>query len=99
MTEVAVRVAPLSAARTGRGGHRMPPAMAPGPWGAPVVAHQVRFPLAGMGIGQQVAWYRQHARVARTVGLTIASSKHCPPVPRPLAAIRHLARAARGIWS
>jgi len=29
---------------------------------APVVAHQVRFPLASLGIGQQLAWYRQHAR-------------------------------------
>jgi hypothetical protein len=28
---------------------------------APVVAHQVRFPLAGLGIGQQLAWYSQHA--------------------------------------
>ena len=28
---------------------------------APVVAHQVRFPLAGLGIGQQLAWYRHHA--------------------------------------
>ena len=28
---------------------------------APVVAHQVRFPLASLGIGQQLAWYRQHA--------------------------------------
>jgi hypothetical protein len=28
---------------------------------APVVAHQVRFPMAGLGIGQQLAWYRQHA--------------------------------------
>ncbi len=28
---------------------------------APVVVHQVRFPLATLGIGQQLAWYRQHA--------------------------------------
>jgi len=28
---------------------------------APVVAHQVPFPLAGLGIGQQLAWYRDHA--------------------------------------
>ena len=28
---------------------------------APVVVHQVRFPLASLGIGQQLAWYRQHA--------------------------------------
>ena len=27
---------------------------------APVVAHQVRFPLAGLRIGQQLAWYRQY---------------------------------------
>ena len=27
---------------------------------APVVAHQVRFPLAGWRIGQQLAWYRQY---------------------------------------
>jgi hypothetical protein len=27
---------------------------------APVVAHQVRFPLAGLRIGQQLAWYLQH---------------------------------------
>jgi hypothetical protein len=26
---------------------------------APVVAHQVRFPLAGLRIGQQLAWYRR----------------------------------------
>ena len=26
-----------------------------------VVPHQVRFPLAGLGIGQQLAWYRRHA--------------------------------------
>jgi hypothetical protein len=25
------------------------------------VAHQVRFPLAGLGIGEQLAWYRRHA--------------------------------------
>jgi hypothetical protein len=28
---------------------------------APVVAHQVREPLAGLGIGQQLAWYRRHS--------------------------------------
>jgi hypothetical protein len=28
---------------------------------ARVVAHQVRFPLAGLGIGEQLAWYRSHA--------------------------------------
>jgi hypothetical protein len=28
---------------------------------APVVAHQVRAPLAGLGIGQQLAWYRRHS--------------------------------------
>ena len=28
---------------------------------ARVVAHQVRFPLAGLGIGEQLAWYRRHA--------------------------------------
>ena len=28
---------------------------------ASVVPHQVRFPLAGLGIGQQLAWYRRHA--------------------------------------
>jgi hypothetical protein len=27
----------------------------------PVVAHQVRFPLAGLAIGQQLAWYREHS--------------------------------------
>jgi len=27
---------------------------------APVVAHQVRCPLAGLRIGQQLAWYRRH---------------------------------------
>jgi hypothetical protein len=26
---------------------------------APVVVHQVRVPLAGLRIGQQLAWYRQ----------------------------------------
>jgi hypothetical protein len=28
---------------------------------APVVAHRVRAPLAGLGIGQQLAWYRRHS--------------------------------------
>ena len=28
---------------------------------APVVVHQVRAPLAGLGIGQQLAWYRRHS--------------------------------------
>jgi hypothetical protein len=28
---------------------------------APAVSHRVRFPLAGLGIGQQLAWYRRHA--------------------------------------
>jgi hypothetical protein len=28
---------------------------------ASVVPHQVHFPLAGLGIGQQLAWYRRHA--------------------------------------
>ena len=28
---------------------------------ASVVPHQVRFPLAGLRIGQQLAWYRRHA--------------------------------------
>ena len=28
---------------------------------APVVPHQVRFPLVGLGIGEQLAWYRRHA--------------------------------------
>jgi hypothetical protein len=28
---------------------------------APVVAHQVRAPLAGLRIGQQLAWYRCHS--------------------------------------
>jgi hypothetical protein len=27
---------------------------------APLVPHQVRFPLAGLGIGEQLAWYRRH---------------------------------------
>ncbi len=27
---------------------------------APVVPHQVRFPLAGLCIGEQLAWYRRH---------------------------------------
>jgi len=26
-----------------------------------VVPHQVRFPLAGLGIGEQLAWYHRHA--------------------------------------
>lgn len=28
---------------------------------ASVVPHQVRCPLAGLGIGKQLAWYRRHA--------------------------------------
>jgi hypothetical protein len=28
---------------------------------ASVVPHQVRFPLTGLAIGQQLAWYRRHA--------------------------------------
>jgi len=32
---------------------------------APVVPHQVRFPLAGLRIGRQLAWYRQHASAER----------------------------------
>lgn len=28
---------------------------------ASVAPHQVRFPLAGLGIGEQLAWYRRHA--------------------------------------
>ena len=35
---------------------------------APVVAHQVRFPLAGLGIGEQLAWYRRHAGAAGAPG-------------------------------
>jgi hypothetical protein len=31
---------------------------------APVVPHQVRFPLAGLGIGQQLAWYRRQRHAA-----------------------------------
>ena len=42
---------------------------------APVVAHQVRFPLAGLRIGQQLAWYRQHRQSFR--GLD-ASSRGAP---------------------
>jgi hypothetical protein len=39
---------------------------------APVVAHQVRFPLAGLGIGEQLAWYRRHAEAAE------AQTRWCP---------------------
>ena len=35
---------------------------------APVVVHQVRAPLAGLGIGQQLAWYRRHAEAAEAPG-------------------------------
>ena len=35
---------------------------------APVVAHQVRAPLAGLGIGAQLAWYRRHAEAAEAPG-------------------------------
>ena len=39
---------------------------------APVVAHQVRFPLAGLGISEQLAWYRRHAEAAE------APARWCP---------------------
>ena len=39
---------------------------------APVVAHQVRYPLAGLGIGEQLAWYRRHAEAAE------ARRRRCP---------------------
>ena len=35
---------------------------------APVVAHRVRFRLAGLGIGEQLAWYRRHAEAAEAPG-------------------------------
>ena len=39
---------------------------------APVVAHRVRYPLAGLGIGEQLAWYRRHAEA------TEAPARWCP---------------------
>ena len=39
---------------------------------APVVAHQVRSPLAGLGIGEQLAWYHRHAEAAE------APARWCP---------------------
>jgi len=32
---------------------------------APVVAHQVRFPVAGLRIGEQLAWYHRQSHTVR----------------------------------